>query len=178
MNIFFLDRSSKRAAELLYRKHLTKMIVESTQLLCNAIPDHMRNDSKAPKLFKQTHMNHPCSVWVRESMQNFGWLFDYTLALCERYTKIFEKRHKCEQLILDLATFAMRDYGAPWLLDAEFTDPPSVMPDVYKISDDVVLNYRCYYIVGKSGVYMPKKDLIQYKDLSDFFDPSIYTDAF
>ena len=36
MNIFYLDKNPKRAAQLQYNKHVVKMILESAQMLCTA----------------------------------------------------------------------------------------------------------------------------------------------
>ena len=36
MNIFYLDKCPKKAAQLQYNKHVVKMILESAQMLCTA----------------------------------------------------------------------------------------------------------------------------------------------
>jgi len=172
MHIFFLDRDTKRAANLLYRKHLTISLVSATQILCNAVPDELRNDSKAPRLMSKIGMESPLTAWASESMQNFGWLFDYTLALCDRYQREFGIPYKHHSMITSLGAFLMRDYGAPFLPDAEFTDPPCLMPPKYLLlKDDAVINYRFYYIFEKHNHFSPKRDKVCYAYLKDFFDP-------
>jgi hypothetical protein len=37
MNIFFLDKNPQKAAEYLCDKHVPKMLLESSQMLCTAV---------------------------------------------------------------------------------------------------------------------------------------------
>ena len=38
--------------------------------------------------------NHPCSIWVRESLDNYEWLYCLALALDEEYGVRYGKQHK------------------------------------------------------------------------------------
>lgn len=66
------------------------MILESTQMLCTAL-----NLIDRPTPYKSAHVNHPCSKWVRESNQNWRWLYDHAIALSNEYTARYDKVHKC-----------------------------------------------------------------------------------
>lgn len=113
MNIFSLDSSPKVAAEYISKCHLlhNKMITESSQLLGTAIrltlgsPGIIRRKKfglwveeyypycigdeskvKAP-ICLVAYKNHPCNIWVRESLDNFIWLTNYTKHLVDLYGK-------------------------------------------------------------------------------------------
>jgi hypothetical protein len=49
--------------------------------------------------YRSTHVNHPCSIWVRESQHNYQWLLDHFEELCKEYTRRYGKIHKCEQYL-------------------------------------------------------------------------------
>ncbi len=93
MNIFVLDQNPVQAAKMQCDKHVVKMPLETAQLLCNAYPK-----GEAP--YRQTHFNHPCSIWARESRENYLWLIEHGLALCAEYTHRYGKTHKSQEVIL------------------------------------------------------------------------------
>lgn len=121
------------------------MVLESAQLLSTA---HRVLDEFVPEHFyKTTHINHPCSKWTRESIENYWWLVEHFRGLLDEYTFRYGKKHKCESLFFDLQ-------NPPFNLK-EFDRTPFVcaMPDEYKISDDPVINYRNYYNKGKKHLF-------------------------
>jgi len=134
MNIFVLDKDPIKAAEYHNDKHVVKMILESAQLLCNAHHYHFPQNSK--NLYRPTHFNHPCSVWVRQSSKNYQWLFNLWIALLKEYNLRYGKRHKCEEKIIHLS-------ANPCPI-GEITSFAQAMPDQYR-DDDVVKAYRNYY---------------------------------
>lgn len=89
MNIFFTDPCPKKSAEYLDNKRVVKMILESCQMLSTAINEL---GGKAP--YRSTHKNHPSNVWVRESYENFMWLWNHMEALSEEYLTRYGKQHK------------------------------------------------------------------------------------
>lgn len=89
MNIFFTDPDPVKCAEYLDNKRVIKMILESCQMLSTAINE---SGGKAP--YKSTHKNHPSNVWVRQSYDNFKWLWNHMLALNDQYYTRFGKNHK------------------------------------------------------------------------------------
>jgi len=141
MNIFYLDRDPIKAAEMHHSKHVVKMVLEAAQLLCTA--HHLAgNPSDVP--YKKTHMNHPSAVWVRSSVANYMWCYEYMLALGAEYTKRYGKHHltiaKCREILSNV----------PHAIHAvDFCDPPQCMPDEYKMAD-AVDGYQKYYTIGKA----------------------------
>jgi hypothetical protein len=122
MNIFVLDQDPTQAAQLQCDKHVVKMIVESAQMLSTAhrVLDGIltKRPSKSGKTivkyyelddyeaeliyYKAVHINHPCSIWCRESEANYRWLWDHMFALCQEYTHRYGKMHKSESVLWPL----------------------------------------------------------------------------
>lgn len=92
MNIFVLDYNPQKAAQMQCDKHVVKMPLETAQLLCSVF-----TQGQAP--YRQTHLNHPCSVWTRKSKANFLWLVQHGFALCDEYTFRYGKIHKSRAVI-------------------------------------------------------------------------------
>lgn len=151
MNIFFVDNDPYDAARQLVDKHVVKMIVESAQLLSTAHRlidgnDNIIDDERQDVLYKVTHRNHPCSVWVRESIQNYLWLVDHFHGLLQEYTHRYGKTHKCQSMLYVLQTPPVN------LKNYDWTSPPSCMPDEYKVGT-LVDNYRQYYRLAKAHIH-------------------------
>ena len=143
MNIFFLHILPQVCAQMHIDKHVIKMILETTQLLCSA--HHMFPSDYIP-CYKLTHKNHPSSIWTRESKANYKWLCSLGQELCKEYTYRYGKIHKCQSYIEDLALHV------PDLPDIEFTSPKQAMPAMYK-DDDAIDAYRTYYFFGKMNIH-------------------------
>jgi len=139
MNIFFLDYDVKKCAEYHVDKHVVKMILETSQLLCGA---HWVCGSEAP--YKLSHKNHPCSIWVRKSLSNYLYLCELGLELGREYTHRYGKKHKSIEIIEWCLI------NKPNILDIGFTEPPKAMPDEYKVKD-VIQSYRNYYRGAKTS---------------------------
>jgi len=140
MNIFFLDYDIKQCAKDHCDKHCVKMILETAQLLCSA--HHMTDQVTDQVPYKLAHKNHPCSLWVRESLSNYLYLCELGLELCHEYTLRYGKRHKSQDVIEWCVVNKVN------INDKGFTCPPKAMPDEYKV-DDVVQSYRNYYVGEK-----------------------------
>ena len=141
MNIFVLDFDPQKAAQYHCDKHVIKMILESAQLLstCNR---YFGLDEG----YKSTHLNHPCSKWVRESLDNYMWLVSLGYYLNEEYKYRYNKtiNHKSMDVILGLSVpEKLPDIGPTAFAQA--------MPDEYK-SIDTVESYRAYYIIEKRDI--------------------------
>tara|TARA_R110000787_G_scaffold49557_1_gene118705 strand:- start:87 stop:548 length:462 start_codon:yes stop_codon:yes gene_type:complete len=135
MNIFKLDESPVVSAKYACDKHVVKMILESAQMLCSVQPE-----GTAP--YKRSFYNHPCTKWVRASARNYEWLLLHAYALCDEYTRRYDKVHKTEQVI------EWCDNNRPELPNVEMTKQPTCMPDYCK-TESVVGSYRKYYINEK-----------------------------
>jgi hypothetical protein len=157
MNIFFLDFDVKKCAEYHCDKHVVKMILETAQLLCSA--HHVTGGTAQYKL---SHKNHPCSIWVRESLSNYLYLCELGLALGEEYTYRYGKKHKSVEVIEWCLV------NRPNIHDVDFTTPPLAMGDEYKIGNDVIESYRNYYIGAKSGIATWKN-----RETPEWFDKNL-----
>jgi hypothetical protein len=141
MNIFYVNRDPVRAAKDLPDKLIVKMPLESAQLLCTAI-----NLAGGTSQYKTTHQNHPSAIWARECKENFFWLVIHGLGLCQTYTDVYDKKHKCQDIIeaciksIDL----MPDGKGPF-----HTEPPQCMPEQYR-GNDTVEAYRKYMVAEKT----------------------------
>ena len=137
MNIFILDNDPKLSAQLQCDKHCVKMILESAQMLCSAFPQ-----GDAP--YKRTHFNHPCSKWIRDSVDNYEWLLTHAYALMEEYLYRYGKIHKS----LDAIAYCDDNYHKLNLPDIGLTEFAQAMPEEYK-NKDAVKAYQTYYFNDK-----------------------------
>jgi hypothetical protein len=117
------------------------MIIESAQMLYCA---HwvVSPESVPATGYKKAHVNHPCTIWVRESYENYMWLCALGWWLCREYTHRYAKIHKTQAHI-------------EWLIE----NPPNIphrgitqfrlaMPDIYK-QEDPIEAYRLFYRESK-----------------------------
>lgn len=171
MNIFYLDKSPKLAAEYHVDKHVVKMILESAQLLSTAhrVLDGEEaqgfsasgrkkkvwklNDKRDDELYSATHIHHPSAVWARQSALNYSWLHSLMVELCKEYTLRYGKVHKCfysglvHKLMLPPNNIKHND----------FTEPTPAMPDQYKVPGNSVKSYHNYYNGEKTRMFSWKK---------------------
>lgn len=140
MNIFILDLDFEKNAEYHVNRHVVKMITEAAQLLSGAV-----RVSGLDEGYNLTHRNHPCSIWTRESIENWLWLWNLTDALHEeyRYRYGLHKTHKAFEIASKLTI--------PKLPNIGLTPFKLAMPNEYK-SDDAVYSYRQYYIHEKRHI--------------------------
>lgn len=101
------------------------------------------------RLYKASHVNHPCNIWIRQSAANYQWLFDLYFHLHQEYKHRYNKDHK--------SWVDLHDILEEWPDNIPITDNEipldfaMAMPDQYK-SDDPVEAYRNYYIGEKSDI--------------------------
>ena len=91
MNIFVLDPEPELAARYHCDKHVTKMTVETGQMLstCHRVLD---GDEAPQELYRAAYVNHPCNVWLRKCAGNYFW----TLHLFEALAREFRYRYGAE----------------------------------------------------------------------------------
>lgn len=160
MNLFILHEDPIIAAQLQCDKHVVKMIVESAQMLSTThrmldgtlyyelsknnrkVKRYRLNDDREAVLYKAVHFNHPCTVWTRESLQNYQWHYKHFIALCDEYKYRYGKVHATDTLL--------RHY-----LYAPPSNIPSVGQTDFKLAmksnpecmfpEDPVKSYKLYY---------------------------------
>lgn len=147
MNIFIFDEDISLCARYYCDKYAVKMPLEFAQLLCTA---HHLNNSSYDTPYKPTHRHHPCAKWSAESLENYVWLVNLGLKLCEEYTYRYGKVHKCEEIINWCGT------RQPDFQSVERTPFALAMPDQYKC-EDAVKAYRDYYLGEKRHLFAWKK---------------------
>ena len=98
----------------------------------STIADHLGFDSP----YRPVMLNHPCTIWARESKQNFLWLWEHAGSLCEEYTSRYGKTHKCE--------LTMNDYNHIWM------DVVEALPDIGLTSFAIAIseNMKCRQVKG------------------------------
>ena len=169
MNIFYLDHNPKRCAQMHVDKHCVKMILEYAQLLSTAHrvidgtinvgtsgtgrrkTSYVLSDSRESVLYSATHINHPSAVWVRQSRENYVWLWHLFRELCAEYTFRYGRTHATERLVDVLAVVPKN------ISKGNFTEPTPAMPDEYKVAGDSVQSYWNYYNGDKRRMFSWKK---------------------
>ena len=146
MNIFVLSEDPVEAAQMQLNKHVVKMVLESAQMLCAPYETGV-----AP--YKRAHYNHPCTIWARESYENYQWLISHALALAEEYTFRYEKTHKSEAVIrwcqenvglLNLPKRGLTEFAVAISSDMLCRTSPNF--NSLSVRD----KYRAYYLYDKS----------------------------
>lgn len=137
MNIFILDNNIDLCAQAHGNKHVVKMITEYNQLLSTACHVFgLAND----QMYRKTHVNHPCGLWVRESRANFEYLIELNIALLAEYTHRYGKVHAGSRLIplfIDVLDQVPEGLGP--------TPKPAVLPGRVELGPNTVELYRELY---------------------------------
>lgn len=153
MNIFLLHKDPRVAAKYHCDKHVVKMILESAQMLYCAHwvlnPEFNKEDA-----YKKVHMNHPCTIWVRESLDNYIWLCQLAIELCIEYKFRYgdHKTHKTQahvEWLMANPPATIRQIG--------MTTFRLAMPNEFK-TDDPIVAYRTFYKESK----MKERNIVKY----------------
>jgi hypothetical protein len=145
MNIFYFYPCPTLSAQAQPDKMLVKMPLETAQMLSTA---HRELDgdeyADANNLYKRAYWNHPCTIWARQTKENYLWLYKHFIALGNEYYYRYQKRH---------ASLVKLGYplGTPPknIPEGDLTPPALAMPDQYKTKDPVE-SYRNYCIAEKT----------------------------
>lgn len=138
MNIFYLHHNPTKAAQMLCDVHVRKMLLESVQILSSTYMNHGVVPGR--KVYKPTHLGHPCTQWVAESPAHYKWLWMHAVALGKENEFRFHKYHLSSFLLPDLKWVPTEDGETH-----PFSEPPQCMPAAYKVGGDSVTAYRRYY---------------------------------
>jgi|TARA_R100000084_G_scaffold72766_1_gene32487 hypothetical protein len=180
MNIFALSTSPQESARQMIDKHVIKMPTETCQMLHTNIlyMQYVQEHGKEPQLkdlkafhqeigselMKPAMLNHPSTIWARQSLANFDWLLYHGVSLCGEYTHRYEKEHGTQKRIVDCGLYRKLIDNHNYPLD-KLTPVTIAMDDSYRIEntfDDewefVIESYRHYYLEGKWEFAEWKKD--------------------
>lgn len=144
MNIFVLSLDPQAAAKAHCDKHVNKMIIEHLQMMSVALAHYDLNPArkKDGEFYSvRAYKNHPCTKWVKESMDNFEWTYSLTWHLCDEFKERYGKEHSGRESLKSIdkkkvvSTFPRLGH----------TQPAQAMPDFCKVPGDPVKAYRnCY----------------------------------
>lgn len=82
MNIIVFDNDPWQSALWLDDVRKNKFILEAAQMMSTAI--RYNDPFTTMSVYKASYVNHPCSIWVRQSRENFGWCLSWMKALGEQ----------------------------------------------------------------------------------------------
>ena len=161
MNIFAVDVDPKRAAVQLPDKHVTKMILETAQMLSIVFSPHYWDIGKVSKVDgtpfkteKGAFKKHPCTIWAAEKTSNCAWLIQHGCALTTEFVNRYGHKHKLTRSLFDCKKVFQRETGKS-ILDYLCVDGfARAMPDDLKFDssiDDVEAYQR--YLNTKDWVY-------------------------
>lgn len=134
MNIFATSSCPVESARALDDVRLRKMIVETAQLLSTALRLNGLDDDR---LYKVTHQNHPCAVWVRENRDGFVWTALHGDALVREYDYRWPDRGDRYAKAREIFELALNRGGSVYDNDMDF---PNCTP--YKDVADTQESYQ------------------------------------
>lgn len=158
MNIFYFSSDPRQCAEWHVDKHVVKMIVEYAQLMSTAhrvldgteyagktrldrnIKRWLLPDSRENTLYKASHIKHPSGIWLRQSNNNYNWLYCLFCELANEYQYRYGRVHKTYSELKDVLKTPPKNIEVGYK-----TQPTPAMPDEYKISTDSRECYKAYY---------------------------------
>ena len=161
MNIFCVDRDPIKAARMLPDRHVTKMILESAQMLSIVYSKHywdigevMKKDGTPFKTEKGAFKNHPCTQWASQSVENCAWLIHHSMGLLDEYHLRYNKMHGLTNSLFNakrLFQLETRRSILSWKGVEAFA---RAMPEEWKFNDSIddVTAYQ-QYVNSKPWVY-------------------------
>lgn len=141
--------------------HVRKMIIEYAQLLSTC--HRLLGTSFSDNIYKAIrNVNHPSAVWVRQSTENYKWLYKLFKCLCEEYEYRFSKKHATSRLLVELEKIPEN------LTEGSMTPFTLSMPDYCKVvcdqKDDInrlnrcaIQSYQNYYNYEKQEYTITRK---------------------
>ena len=186
MNIFALSKCPQESAKQMLDKHIVKMPTETCQMLhTNALYfQFVELHDKEPslrelkafhqeigsELMKPAMLNHPSTIWARQSRENFDWLYHHGMALCKEYTYRYGKEHGTYERMRNCHSLSRTESAYLGFPHSGLTPVTIAMDDSYRLDrnvfcedqydewDFVIESYRHYYMEGKWKIAEWKKD--------------------
>ena len=173
MNIFILDQNVELSAQWHVDRHIVKMPLEMAQMLCTNLyvlngmtskAQSFRQEDKVQEIFKNFpkrkenstrvrdyymiyNPKHPCTIWLRESVENCK----YGLHLFSELLKEYQFRYRRSGILREVCEWMKENYDFSLFNKVELTPFAQALPEELK-SDDAVESYRKYYIRDKSHI--------------------------
>jgi hypothetical protein len=172
MNIFVTNEDPVLAARDLCDKHVrSKMQIEGAIMLAHAFPQEVLDHPSTPKTKTgksrksgKGYSKHQCSIWARESKDNFMWLTNHTI---EQFNeRMYRWPNSTEHFTKDFIVWCSKN------LHNTTIQKSSLTPFAVAISDDcicrkiipnfnnlsVVDQYRAYIIYDKDFATWTKRE--------------------
>lgn len=107
-------------------------------LLYRKAPQQLKNPEQ--RGYRPVHIHHPCTVWVRTSLENYLWLCELAVELAREFRNRWPTSgpHSCEEHAKWLLEHP------PALLSSGRTPFAQAMPDEYKRVNSIQA-YRAFY---------------------------------
>lgn len=174
MNIFILDYDLNKSIEYHVDKHVVKMPLEAAQMMSTAlwvddilgyVPRALTKEetaelNKAKKSiitlaqeqrplspYLPTMYNHPCTIWVRSSYENYAYTFNYAAGLCDEYTYRYGKVRDLERIVKNFEVPKKLPNNGLTKFALALSDkfPPNL-----RDPDNPVQTYRYFYMLDKA----------------------------
>jgi len=161
MNIFIVERDPIKAARILPDRHVTKMILESAQMISLVFSPHYwdigtvsKVNGEPFKTAKGAFKKHPCTVWAAGNEANCAWLIQHACGLCREFLFRYDKVHGLTKSIWDAKRLFHREVGEPITIHSMVEDFARAMPEDIKF-DDTIDDIEAYrrYLNTKEWVY-------------------------
>lgn len=157
MNIFVLNTCPVLAAQDLCDEHISKMLVESCQLLATCFTLEQLASNDCPRTINNTvrkhyNPNNRFAKWVKSSKANMQWLITHTKAMeKERLERSFSPHYSysfVEWVEQNIDKCSVPDgYLTPFIAGIPENAKCRKVPHFNTL--DVVTQYRLYYIYDK-----------------------------
>jgi len=160
VNIFVVDTDPLKAASQLPDRHVTKMILESAQMLSIVFSSHYwdigtvtKVDGTPFKTEKGAFKKHPCTMWAAASVENCAWLIQHACGLCSEFARRYGHPHKLTKSIFEAKKLFHRETGEPITIFRNVSEFVFAGPDEFKLDStmDIVTKYQ-KYVASKEWV--------------------------
>ena len=160
MNIFAVDTDPIIAARQLPDRHVTKMILESAQMLSIVFSKHywdigqvMKVDGTPFKTEKGAFKKHPCTIWAAAKPENCAWLIQHACALCVEFRQRYGHKHKLEKSLFECKKLFHRETGESITIHSMVDGFARAMPEEFKL-DNTITDVEAYrmYVASKPWV--------------------------
>lgn len=166
MNIFILDENKKLCAQY----HNDKHIIAAPILTAQALSTALYNVGRIPAPWVTLeYAAHGCVLWAGESIQNFLWLCELGLCLCDEYEHRFKQTGGSNNCYLAKSVI-LRCQGLVFLCRHKFLDQKKLTPFYLSVPDNfictahkdffanTILSYRYYYCREEHGSIWTKRN--------------------
>ena len=170
MNIFVTDQCPVLSAVVLPDRHITKMSLETCQMVSVVFSKWYYDWGTIPKkdgtpysTEKGAFRNHPCTQWAAKSHENLAWLIRHGFALCNEYRNRYEKDHACMKGLEVAENIFATKSGKEISIHKNVVEFTRAMPDEFKLdtSIDTFTAYKMYIAskpwVASNYLRMPQR---------------------